>query len=86
MNHEITADWNTLSLHADSETEDRFDNACRQVMSMVRDSPIEFTGADVAVLICAHMRSATAEFRTAALSVAAQKISKALECIGSADQ
>lgn len=85
MNHEITADWNTLSLHADGETKDRFNNACRQVMSEVCDSPIKFTSADITAMICAHMQSATAEFRTAALSVAAQKISRALECIG-ADQ
>jgi len=82
MNHDITADWNTLSLHADDENKHRFNNACSQVLNMVDDSEIEFTSSDIAALICAHMRSATEEFKIAAISVAAQKISRALERVG----
>ena len=82
MNHEITADWNTLSWQTDDEVRHRFDNACSQVMSMVNDSTVKFTSADITALICAYMQSATAEFRTASINVAAQKISRALEYIG----
>lgn len=73
--HRVTASWDTL-LKGASETADSY---LHYALRATEELP---EGVDRTAVLVAHMRTASEDFRTAAISVAAQQLSDALDNIG----
>ena len=76
MNHNITAGWDTLMKQSKDTAWDYFGEAHK----ILEGSELKYTAADVIALA----KLMTDDFRTASMSVAAQKISEALNGVSTA--
>lgn len=74
MNHNITAGWDTLMKQSKDTAWDYFGEAHK----ILEGSELKYTAADVIALA----KLMTDDFRTASMGVAAQKISEALNSVG----
>lgn len=74
FSHEITASWDRLF-------DESKENAGSYLHAAIKATEILPKGVDRTALIVAYMHAASSEMRTAAVSVAAQKVSDALSAL-----
>lgn len=72
QDHEITASWDTLLSQSFMTAND----ALRRAIEATENLP---EGVDRTALIVAHMRASSADFQSASISIAAQRLCRSLD-------